>query len=114
MSSITAFRYDFRPIKRGFDFSWEFHWFDSAGEPLDLAGCTVSCVVWDRKKELELISLAVEYVSLDPGHTSQSLTPAQTAILVGSLPYELRLLEPDNSYHCYMDGLMPFVDFSPP
>ena len=114
MSSITAFRYDFRPIKKGFDFSWEFYWYDSEGSSLNLAGSIISCVVWDRKKTNVLATLATQYISLAPGHTSHGLTNAQTSILDGALPYELRLQEPGGALHCYMDGLMPFVDFSPP
>jgi hypothetical protein len=114
MPSITTYRYDFKPIKRGFDFSWEFEWFDGAGAPLNLTGSSVSCVVWDRKKTAVQATLATQYISLSPGRTSHGFTAAQTAILDGKLPYELRLLLPDSTFHCYMDGLMPFVDFTPP
>ena len=114
MPSITSFRYDFRPIKKGFDFSWEFEWYNETGTPLDLTGSTVSCVVWDRKKTTVQATLTTQYISRAPGRTSHALTAAQTAMLDGQLPYELRLLLPDNSFHCYMDGLMPLVDFTPP
>ena len=112
--SITPFRYVFKPIKRGFDFEWSFFWFDDAGDALNLTGSTVSCILWDRKREVQLAVMGLATISLNPGNTRHFLTAVQTAALEGPVPYELRLLEPDGSLQCYMDGIMPFVDFLPP
>ena len=105
--SISPFRYDFRPIKRGFDFEFEFHW------GLDLTGSTISVVIWDRKRENIVNTMDTTIIALNPGHTNHALTNTQTAsIEVGNYDYEMIRLEPNGKKHCYLDGIMPFVNFT--
>lgn len=112
--SITAFHYDFRPIKRYFDFNFEFYWFDETGAGLNLAGSIISVVLWDRKRENIISTMTTTVIALNPGHTNHALTNTQTALIEpGNYNYELALLEPDGSKYCYMDGIMPFVNFTP-
>jgi hypothetical protein len=59
--------------------------------------------------------MVTSYQERNPGHTTHVLTKLQTAaIAVGDHSYELTLIEPDGSYYCYMDGVMPFIDFTSP
>jgi hypothetical protein len=113
--SISPFHYDFRPIKRGFDFDFQFYWFDETGNGLNLNGSQVSINLWDKKRENVITSMSTAYLAMNPGHTIHALNKTKTTLLVaGDYFYELALIEPDGSTYCYMDGVMPFVDFTPP
>ncbi len=112
---ISTFNYNFRQIKRCFDFDFEFRWFGEDGAGLNLLGSQTSVNIWDKKRENILITMTTTVIAENPGHTLHALSKVQTeALVAGDYPYELALIEPDGNTYCYMDGIMPFVDFTSP
>jgi len=113
--SIFPFNYNFRPIKKCFNFDFQFYWFDETGAGLNLTGSTTSVVLWDKKRETIISTMTTTVLALNPGHTSHAFSKAQTDLIEpGNYNYELALVEPDGTTYCYMEGIMPFVDFTSP
>jgi hypothetical protein len=109
---ITTFRYDFRKIKKDTYFEFRYQWHDDDGNALSLAGSTVKCIIWNRERTSQLVELGYELLNENPGITKHFLTRNQTSVLEGDCNYELSVIDSANKRHCYMDGIMPFVDWT--
>jgi hypothetical protein len=110
--SISPFNYNFRPIKRCFNFDFQFYWFDETGAGLNLTGSNISVVVWDKKRENIISTMSTTILAVNPGHTHHAFTSTQTAAIeIGNYNYELALVDSSGNTYCYMDGIMPFVNF---
>lgn len=91
-------------IQQHGDWDITFQLKDSAGDGVDLTGCTVEAEIWTEYKQSKLADFGVTYVDRSIGKFMLTLTDAVTATLPESGYYDVRVIEPSGAAYYWVRG----------